>query len=160
MKNKFVLLSGIVLILLLPGCGGGDSTPAEQPVCNISQKEIVGASLSLNNSQDFSKGLLQTSKKLLSLSNTLLKTGSMANTEYIEAMLQLSKDIGEMADKIGKMADRILVMADKIGDMADRIVETQRIESQNVALTQANILQAQKNFRSLLGVKNGTPTLF
>jgi len=154
MKSKItVLYFSVIIMASLSGCGGGDSNLVKGSVCSVSKTEIAGASLSLNNTQDLSKGLLQTSKKLLSISNSLVKAGSMANTEYIEAMLQLSKDIGEMADRIGEMADRILVMADKIGDMSDRIVETQKIESQNVKLTQANLLQAQENFHSLLKSK-------
>jgi methyl-accepting chemotaxis protein len=112
--------------------------------------EIIGATNSLNDSTDLSASLLQNSKDLLSLSESLVAAGSTANTEYVNAMLQLSKDIGDMADRIGEMADRILVMSDNIGEMADKIVETQKIQSENVALTQANILKAQENFLSVL----------
>jgi hypothetical protein len=110
----------------------------------------MGASNSLNDSKDLSASLVQESKALLDLSESLIAAGSTANTEYVEAMLQLSKDIGTMADRILEMADKILVMADDIGEMADRIVETQKIQSENVALTQANLLKAQENFLSLL----------
>ena len=63
----------------------------------------------------------------------------------LDAILQLSTDIGTMADRILEMADRILVMADNIGAMADRILITQQIQSANVALTQASILTTQQN---------------
>ncbi|PLX51183.1 MAG: hypothetical protein C0613_00845 [Desulfobulbaceae bacterium] len=68
----------------------------------------------------------------------------------LTAMLQLSDDIGTMADRIGEMADRILVMADNIGLMADRILVTQEIQNQNVAMTQATLLQTQTNMLTLV----------
>jgi hypothetical protein len=70
----------------------------------------------------------------------------------ITAMLQLSDDIGTMADRIGEMADKILVMADNIGLMADRILATQEIQNQNVLLTQQSILQTQTNMLTLVSV--------
>ncbi len=63
----------------------------------------------------------------------------------LSAMLQLSSDIGTMADRILEMSDRILVMADNIGLMADRILLTQQIQNGNIALTQASILTTQRN---------------
>jgi len=112
--------------------------------------EVIGAGDVLNDSVDYSASLVENSKSILDLSKSLLSAGSQANRDYVNAMLQLSDDILTMADKIGEMADRILVMADDIGDMADRIVETQKIQSENVKLTQANILEAQKNFNDIL----------
>jgi hypothetical protein len=70
----------------------------------------------------------------------------------IGAMLQLSDDIGTMADRIGEMADKILIMSDNIGLMADRILQTQQLQNENVALTQASILQTQKNLLALVSV--------
>jgi len=70
----------------------------------------------------------------------------------IASMLQLSSDIGSMADRIGAMADKILVMSDNIGLMADRILATQQLQNQNVALTTASILQTQTNVLSLVSV--------
>ena len=112
--------------------------------------QVIGATNVLNDSTDLSDGLVTTSKNMLALSNSLVDAGSTANEEYVRAMLQLSQDILEMADKIGEMADRILLMADEIGDMSERILETQRIQGENVALTQKNILAAQKNFNAIL----------
>lgn len=63
----------------------------------------------------------------------------------LSAMLQLSSDIGAMADRILEMSDRILVMADNIGTMADRILITQQIQNSNIALTQSSILTTQQN---------------
>ena len=78
---------------------------------------------------------------------TLSQTGGQAITikDGIVAMLQLSDDIGTMADRIGEMADKILVMSDNIGLMADRIIATQEIQNQNIQLTQQSILQTQTN---------------
>ncbi|HAK60493.1 MAG TPA: hypothetical protein DCO77_08945 [Nitrospiraceae bacterium] len=60
-------------------------------------------------------------------------------------MLQLSTDIGVMADRILEMADAILVMADNIGSMADRILATQVIQNTNIALVVDATLQTQQN---------------
>jgi hypothetical protein len=70
----------------------------------------------------------------------------------ITSMLQLSTDIGTMADRIGEMADRILVMADNIDLMADRILETQEIQSQNLVATTQTLLQTQENMLTLVSV--------
>jgi hypothetical protein len=70
----------------------------------------------------------------------------------ITAMLQLSDDIGTMADRIGEMADRILVMSDNIGIMADRILLTQQIQSQNLTSTTQTLLQTQTNMLTLVSV--------
>jgi hypothetical protein len=59
-------------------------------------------------------------------------------------MLQLSSDIGSMADRIGEMADNILVMSDNIGTQADQIVLTQQAMNLNVATTQSAIPGAQQ----------------
>ena len=97
---------------------------------------------------------LSNSSSLLSTDITLLQPATNAITlkDGITAMLQLSSDIGEMADRIGEMADNILVMSDNIGLMADRILETQVIQSHNIALTQNSILQTQTNVLSLVSV--------
>ncbi len=78
--------------------------------------------------------------------NTMTDTAELF--EYsagLNAILQLSQDIGAMADRILEMADRILIMADNIGLMADRIITTQVIQNQNIALTQSSILLTQQN---------------
>lgn len=73
-------------------------------------------------------------------------------SDGLVAMLQLSDDIGVMADRILEMADKILVMADNIGLMADRIIATQEIQNANIALTQASILTTQQNILTLVSV--------
>lgn len=70
----------------------------------------------------------------------------------ITAMLQLSADIGVMADRIGEMADKILVMSDDIGAMADRILVTQTVQSQSYALTLDAILETQANVLAVVSV--------
>ena len=72
--------------------------------------------------------------------------------DALAAMLQLSTDIGSMADRIGEMADNILVMSDNIGLMADRILLTQELQNQNVELTINSILQTQTNSLALVSV--------
>ena len=117
---------------------------------NVPLSQVMGATNTLNDSTDLAASLVTTSANMLSLSTSLIDAGSTANEEYVKAMLQLSQDILDMADNIASMADKILVMADDIGDMSDRILETQRIQSANLTLTQSNILKAQANFNSIL----------
>jgi len=142
--KKYLVSALLAFSLVTPSVNAGDYCSA------VPLSEVIGASNTLNDSTDLSQSLLMTSQSILSLSESMLLAGSTANTEYVNAMLQLSNDIGTMADRIGEMADKILVMADNIGTMSDRILETQRIQNENVDLTQANILQAQKNFNTLL----------
>ena len=81
-------------------------------------------------------------------------TDMLAISSSMSVMLQLSSDIGTMADRILEMADRILLMSDNIGLMADRIITTQQIQSDNLALTQASILTTQQNALALVSVIN------
>ncbi len=80
----------------------------------------------------------KTSKNLIDLSIQLANIATKNNELSQQSMLQLSQDIGKMADRINEMADKINIMADKI-------VETQRIQSQNLETTQKNMLLAQQN---------------
>ena len=91
---------------------------------------------------------------MLSTDITLLQStaDAIALKDGITAMLQLSSNIGEMADRIGEMADNILIMSDNIGLMADRILETQVIQSENIALTQNTVLQTQTNILALVSI--------
>jgi hypothetical protein len=59
-----------------------------------------------------------------------------ANESYNNSIELTSKTILRLSDDIGVMADRILLMAKEIGIMADRILETQEIQSKNLAATQ------------------------
>ncbi len=88
------------------------------------------------------KEVLQLAQNLLTLSNNL---PSDASSEYIQAMLRLSDDIGKMADRIGEMADRILETEDKIVIVALRMLDT-------IDKAQQTLLQAQQNFNDMLQV--------
>jgi len=78
--------------------------------------------------------------------NTITTTAELFEySAALSAVLQLSQDIGAMADRILEMSNRILIMSDNIGLMADRIITTQVIQSQNLALTQSSILLTQQN---------------
>ena len=90
------------------------------------------------------------SDRLLEQSQMMLTSSTSVNEDYVSSMLQLSQDIGSMADRIGEMADRIVATEELIGEMADRIVLTQQIQSQNLQVTQQNILKAQENFNQLM----------
>jgi len=144
--KKYIVSSFLALSLTMGTLYAEDTTSCT----NSEAIEFIGAVNTLNDASDLSFTLVQNSKDLLALSESLLAAGSNANSEYIEAMLKLSDDIGDMAERILEMADKILIMADKIGDMADRIVETQKIQSENVKLTQDNLLKAQANFNQAL----------
>ena len=63
-------------------------------------------------------------------SQMMLTSSTSVNEDYVSSMQQLSQDIGSMA--------------------ADRIVLTQQIQSQNLQITQQNILKAQENFNQLM----------
>lgn len=110
--------------------------------------------LSLTEDLFVSAASLSNQTSLLSDEITLIQpnTEAFILADAIASMLQLSGDIGEMADRIGEMADNILIMSDNIGMMADRILETQAIQSENLILTQNTILQTQTNTLALVSV--------
>ena len=138
---------------------------------NKQAKDIVNAIVLVNDS--FSSPITLDNETLLLTENLFVSVASLSNqssllsdeitllqpdtdafilADAITAMLQLSGDIGEMADRIGEMADNILIMSDNIGLMADRILETQVIQSENLILTQNTILQTQTNTLALVSV--------
>ncbi len=110
--------------------------------------------LSLTENLFVTAASLSNQSSLLSDEITMLQpnTDAFILSDAITAMLQLSSDIGEMADRIGEMADNILIMSDNIGLMADRILETQAIQSENLAVTQNTLLQTQTNTLALVSV--------
>ena len=114
------------------------------------QTDLVQLSVVFNDSKDLSSSLVQTSKYILKLSDSLTKAGNTVNSEYIHTTLSLSQDILEMAENIGLMADKILVMGDEIGEMANRILETQVIQSQNLETVQENIIAAQEKINLII----------
>lgn len=72
----------------------------------------------------------------------------------LKSMLQLSADIGGMANRILEMADQILAMADNIGMQADQILATQAAMNGSVATTQTSILNAQTAVINLIVLRN------
>jgi len=70
-------------------------------------------------------------------------TSSTTLSASLKSMLQISADIGLMANRILEMGDLTLAMADNIGMTADQILATQQLQNINVATTQASILAAQ-----------------
>jgi len=139
-------------ILVIGICAISPLNAQTNSVCNDSTISIIKSN-NLSEMQQLTKesnDILNTSINILNVSVQLAEEGENINTTYVNAMLRLSNDIGKMADRIGKMADRILFTEEQIGKMSDRIVESQKIQSNNLLLTEANLLQAQKNFNNLL----------
>ncbi|MFT7879518.1 MAG: hypothetical protein ABXS91_03900 [Sulfurimonas sp.] len=71
-------------------------------------------------------------------------TETVTLKESLNSMLQLSADIGIMADRIGEMSDTILAMADNIGMVSDSFITTQQFQSANLFAVQNSILAAQQ----------------
>ena len=81
---------------------------------------------------------------VIAIEGLQVTTSTATLKDVMKSMLQLSGDIGVMADRIGEMADTILVMADNIGMVADDIVAVQQFQSANLTAVQASILGAQQ----------------
>ena len=143
---RSILRNFLLLLLLVNSASALSFGESSCDYSNFTQSDL--STMNANVAQ--SRQLLTLSQNLLSLSTQMLNDPSSTNIVYVNAMLRLSDDIGKMADRIGEMADRILATELQIGVMADRILETQKIQNQNVALTQANLLKAQENFNKLL----------
>lgn len=95
---------------------------------------------------------VETKRISLDLKTLSLTAPGFTIKDGIVAMLQLSDDIGAMADRIGEMSDKILTMSDNIGLMADRILVTQQLQNQNVAFTTQSILTTQTNALAVVKV--------
>lgn len=72
----------------------------------------------------------------------------------MDSILQLSADIGLMADRILEMADLILAMADNIGLTADQIIATQTLQSTNYAATLTSVEATQSIAISIIAVNS------
>ena len=70
-------------------------------------------------------------------------TGDVTLSDSMGSILQLSTDIGIMADRILEMADLILAMSDNIGMTADQIIAAQSLQSTNYAATLASVEATQ-----------------
>ena len=75
-------------------------------------------------------------------------------SDSMGSILQLSSDIGVMADRILEMADLILAMADNIGLTADQIIATQTLQNTNYAATLASIEATQSIAVSVIAVNS------
>jgi len=140
------ILITTLLIFSTPAMGGG----LAQSVVNSASSNMLDINAVSNNLYKDSVTLLNMSASVLKMSQILLESqqnGRYVNTDYVASMLRLSDDIG-------RMADRILDTEKEIGQMSDRILETQKIQSQNLALTQRNILSAQQNLSAILNSPN------
>jgi len=72
----------------------------------------------------------------------------------MDSILQLSSDIGVMANRILEMADLILAMSDNIGLTANQIVATQQLQSTNYAATLASVEVTQSIAISIIAVNS------
>lgn len=72
----------------------------------------------------------------------------------MDSILQLSADIGVMADRILEMADLILAMTDNIGLTADQIIATQQLQSTNYAATLASVEATQSIAVTIIAVNS------
>lgn len=102
----------------------GNNVKTESCTCSESNSGSDNLALFNGNTQ-ISQQYMMLSLSLLKQSQTMLTNIDGVNQSYIDAMLQLSNDIGTMADRIGEMADRIVQTEILIGEMADRILELQ-----------------------------------
>lgn len=72
----------------------------------------------------------------------------------MDSILQLSADIGVMANRILEMADLILAMADNIGLTADQVIATQQLQSTNYAATLGSVEATQSIAIGIIAVNS------
>lgn len=120
---------------------GGTISVTDDTLANLEALGTVSASLA--------QGVLALSAEVAVLAPA---TGLSSLENALYSMLQLSSDIGVMADRILEMAGLIMLMADNIGIMADRILATQVIQNGNLALVVDAMLQTQENTLLLFGL--------
>ncbi len=104
---------------------------------------LVVSNLAYASSGNANKDGVSVDTSEVQMANIATKNSEMSQ----QNMLQLSSDIGVMADRINKMAD-------KINQMADKIVKTQEIQSQNLQITEENAIKAQKAITYALDYTN------
>ena len=80
--------------------------------------------------------------------NSVSATPTLAAS--VDSILNMSSDIGLMANSIGEEADLILEMADNIGLQADQIVLTQQLQNTNIAATESALLSSQVTMINLI----------
>lgn len=81
-------------------------------------------------------------------------TGDATLTDSMGSILQMSADIGVMANSILEMADLILAMSDNIGLTADQIIAAQTLQSTNYAATLASVEALQLTAISIITVNS------
>jgi len=81
-------------------------------------------------------------------------TRDITLSDSMNSILQLSTDIGVMANRILEMADLILAMADNIGLTSDQIIATQQLQTTNYAATLASVETTQEIAISIIAVNS------
>lgn len=72
----------------------------------------------------------------------------------MDSILQLTADIGVMADRILEMGDLILAMSDNIGLTADQIIASQTLQSTNYAATLTSVEMTQSIAISIIAINS------
>jgi len=81
-------------------------------------------------------------------------TRDITLSDSMNSILQLSTDIGVMANRILEMADLILAMADNIGLTSDQIIATQQLQTTNYAATLASVETTQEIAISIIAINS------
>lgn len=81
-------------------------------------------------------------------------TGDVTLSDSMGSILQLSTDIGVMADRILEMGDLILAMSDNIGMTADQIIATQQLQNTNYTATLASVEATQDIAITIIAVNS------
>ena len=109
---------------------------------------LVEMSIMVNSIGIATQGLALATEVLSPLTRDATLNDSMSS------VLQVSADIGVMADRILEMADLILAMADNIGLTAEQIIATQQLQSTNYAATLASVEATQEIVISIIAVNS------
>ena len=109
---------------------------------------LVDMSIMVNSIAIATQGMALATEGLSPTTGDATLSGSMGS------ILQLSADIGVMADRILEMADLILAMADNIGLTADQIIATQQLQSTNYAATLTSVEVTQGIVISIIAVNS------
>jgi hypothetical protein len=136
--RKWIGILLVSFIVVMPSAAFDFNMPASQST-DISM---------LENALAQSNDLLQLSQTLVTRTENI--DPNQVNSEYIQAMLRLSMDIGVMANRIGEMANRIVYTEELVGVMADRIVTVSQSLLSNNQSTQSNLLMAEQNLNTIL----------
>ena len=125
-----------------------DTATSTMSTSAASLTNLVDISVMLSSLQTAVDGYAIAISGLRAITSTPTLLSSMSST------LQLSADIGVMANRILEMANQLLAMADNIGAQADQIVLTQHAVNDFIALTQARVLAIQELSISLIALRS------